>query len=55
MTRAKERLKQLEARNKSLESEVVKLRQHIAILDHIITSPRGDQTVGNPNAAPTAS
>jgi len=37
MTRAKERLKQLESRNKSLESEVVKLRQHIAILDHIVT------------------
>ena len=35
MTRAKERLKQLEARNKSLEGEVTKLRQQIAILDHI--------------------
>lgn len=35
MTRAKERLKQLEARNKSLESEVAKLRQQIAIHDHV--------------------
>lgn len=41
MTRAKERLKQLEARNKSLEGEVVKLRQHIAILDHIVASKSG--------------
>ena len=55
MTRAKERLKKLEARNKSLEAEVVKLRQHIAILDHIVGSSRGDQTPGNPNAAPPAS
>ncbi|CAL3962328.1 unnamed protein product [Diplocarpon coronariae] len=38
MTRAKERLRQLESRNKSLEAEVVKLRQHIAILDHIVAS-----------------
>ncbi|TVY42562.1 hypothetical protein LSUB1_G001212 [Lachnellula subtilissima] len=41
MTRAKERLKQLEARNKALEGEVVKLRQHIAILDHIVASKGG--------------
>lgn len=41
MTRAKERLKQLEARNKVLEGEVVKLRQHIAILDHIVASKGG--------------
>lgn len=40
MTRAKERLKQLESRNKSLEAEVVKLRQHIAILDHIATQQK---------------
>lgn len=45
MTRAKERLKQLEARNKSLESEVVKLRQHIAILDHIVASKKDDNTM----------
>ncbi|KAL2072621.1 hypothetical protein VTL71DRAFT_11964 [Oculimacula yallundae] len=35
MTRAKERLEQLEARNKALEEEVTKLKQHIAILDHV--------------------
>jgi len=35
MTRAKERLQQLESRNKSLEAEVTKLRQHIAILEHV--------------------
>jgi cell division protein FtsB len=47
MTRAKERLKQLEARNKSLEGEVVKLRQHIAILDHIVAS-KGQSAPANP-------
>lgn len=45
MTRAKERLKQLEARNKALETEVVKLRQHIAILDHIVANKKEDGTV----------
>lgn len=40
MTRAKERLKQLEVRNSSLESEVTKLSQHIAILEHIVSSSR---------------
>jgi len=44
MTRAKERLKQLEARNKALESEVTKLKQHIAILDHVVASKGGDIT-----------
>jgi len=44
MTRAKERLKQLEARNKALESEVTKLKQHIAILDHVVASKGGDTT-----------
>lgn len=43
MTRAKERLKQLESRNKNLEAEVVKLRQHIAILDHIVTSQKAGE------------
>ncbi|KAG4415680.1 hypothetical protein IFR04_011185 [Cadophora malorum] len=38
MTRAKERLEQLEARNKALEEEVTKLRQHIAILDHVVSA-----------------
>jgi cell division protein FtsB len=42
MTRAKERLKQLEARNKALEGEVVNLRQHIAILDHIVATKKED-------------
>jgi hypothetical protein len=42
MTRAKERLKQLEARNKTLEAEVTKLRQHIAILDHIVAAKTED-------------
>jgi len=37
MTRAMERLKQLEARNKFLENEVVDLRQRIAILDHVVS------------------
>lgn len=41
MTRAKERLKQLESRNAALEQEVVKLRQHIAILDHVVASNGG--------------
>lgn len=44
MTRAKERLKQLEARNKALESEVTKLKQHIAILDHVVASKGGEST-----------
>ncbi|KAL3417985.1 hypothetical protein PVAG01_10995 [Phlyctema vagabunda] len=43
MTRAKERLKQLEAQNKTLEIEVVRLRQQIAILDHIVASTRGPE------------
>ncbi|TVY17481.1 hypothetical protein LARI1_G004527 [Lachnellula arida] len=47
MTRAKERLRQLEARNKSLQGEVVKLRQHIAILDHIVAS-KGEAVPPNP-------
>lgn len=47
MTRAKERLRQLEAKNKSLEGEVVKLRQHIAILDHIVAS-KGEAVPPNP-------
>jgi hypothetical protein len=55
MTRAKERLKQLEARNKSLESEVVKLRQHIAILDHIVASKGGSESQSTPaNPAPVS-
>ncbi|KAH8776793.1 hypothetical protein F5882DRAFT_520078 [Hyaloscypha sp. PMI_1271] len=41
MTRAKERLQQLEARNDVLEREVVKLKQHIAILDHIVGGQGG--------------
>ena len=41
MTRAKERLKQLEARNQILESEVVKLKQRIAILDHVVAANGG--------------
>lgn len=41
MTRAKERLQQLELRNKMLEEQVVELRQQIAILDHINAS-KGD-------------
>lgn len=45
MTRAKERLKQLESRNRSLEGEVVKLRQHIAILDHIVASKGSEPPV----------
>ncbi|RDW68549.1 hypothetical protein BP5796_09206 [Coleophoma crateriformis] len=48
MTRAKERLKQLESRNKQLEGEVVKLRQHIAILDHIVASSRGGSAEHQP-------
>ncbi|KAG9245672.1 hypothetical protein BJ878DRAFT_6191 [Calycina marina] len=44
MTRAKERLKQLEARNKALESEVTKLKQRIAILDHVVASKGGVST-----------
>ncbi|TVY93330.1 hypothetical protein LAWI1_G001553, partial [Lachnellula willkommii] len=47
MTRAKERLRQLEARNKALQGEVVKLRQRIAILDHIVTS-KGEAVPRNP-------
>jgi cell division protein FtsB len=35
-------LTQLEARNKSLEAEVVKLQQHIAILNHIVASKKRD-------------
>jgi hypothetical protein len=45
MTRAKERLKQLETRNKTLENEVVKLRQQIAILDHIVKEKKGKENV----------
>lgn len=41
MTRAKERLEQLETRNRILEGEVAKLKQHIAILDHIVGSQGG--------------
>ncbi|KAH7417371.1 hypothetical protein BKA64DRAFT_299018 [Cadophora sp. MPI-SDFR-AT-0126] len=47
MTRAKERLEQLEARNKALEEEVAKLRQHIAILDHVV-SAKGEQGLSTP-------
>ncbi|KAK0126503.1 hypothetical protein ONS95_008099 [Cadophora gregata] len=47
MTRAKERLEQLEARNKALEEEVTKLRQHIAILDHVV-SAKGEQGLSTP-------
>ncbi|CZT04637.1 uncharacterized protein RAG0_11033 [Rhynchosporium agropyri] len=46
MTRAKERLEQLEAQNKALEAEVTKLKQHIAILDHV--SARGEQGLPSP-------
>jgi hypothetical protein len=45
MTRAKERLKQLETQNKTLENEVVKLRQQIAILDHIVKEKKGKENV----------
>ncbi|KAH6709176.1 hypothetical protein DL95DRAFT_9919 [Leptodontidium sp. 2 PMI_412] len=47
MTRAKERLEQLEARNKALEAEVTKLRQHIAILDHVVAA-KGEQGLSTP-------
>jgi hypothetical protein len=47
MTRAKERLKQLETRNKSLENEVVKLRQQIAILDHIVSEKKDKEKAGD--------
>ncbi|CAG8954379.1 hypothetical protein HYFRA_00006005 [Hymenoscyphus fraxineus] len=40
MTRAKERLKQLEAKNRALESEVAKLRQQIAIHDHVAAAEK---------------
>jgi hypothetical protein len=43
MTRAIERLKQLESRNTLLEAEVAKLKQRVAILDHVAaTSGAGD-------------
>lgn len=38
MSRAKERLKQLESRNKALETEVISLKQRVAILDHVVAS-----------------
>ena len=47
MTRAKERLEQLEARNKALEAEVTKLRQHIAVLDHVV-SAKGEPGLSTP-------
>jgi hypothetical protein len=36
MTKAKERLEQLASTNKTLEGDVVKLKQRIAILEHIV-------------------
>jgi hypothetical protein len=46
MTRVKERLEQLEARNRMLERIVLKLKQYIAILDHIVGSQGGVHNAG---------
>ena len=43
MTRAKERLKQLEARNSALEDEVASLKQRVAILDHVVATSESSQ------------
>jgi hypothetical protein len=45
VTRAKERLQQLEAWNKSLQEEVIKLKQDIAILGHIVASKGGSEAI----------
>jgi hypothetical protein len=45
VTRAKEILRQFEAQNKSPEEEVIKLKQNVAMLDHIVASKGGSEVI----------